>query len=300
MARRAVVERDELFQAANDMAAANKPVTALALIEALGGGSFRTIYKYLAEWEANRPKNTTATNTAEVPESVQNALLNTWRVATMEAAKEVIAVKQKAAEEVKAAQDKFDEALEAIQKLEAESEQDNAQIEQLKAKVAELEQSVSQLSNDNAAARATAEQLRHQVKSQQVELDRVHKDQEQDRTKHRERMEKLLADHAAAQDKTSKQIEQLQTAVADGQKKLEQTERDRLETVLKLEQSTLNLEKSEQKAQAAQQGQEQAIKERDAAVTEAAELKGQSAALKSQNTELLAALAEPKRKGKTD
>ncbi|MBX9725294.1 MAG: DNA-binding protein [Candidatus Obscuribacterales bacterium] len=275
------------------MAAANKAVTALALIEALGGGSFRTIYKYLAEWEASRPKNSTATNTAEVPESVQNALLNTWRVATMEAAKEVIATKQKAAEEVKAAQDKFDEALEAIQKLEADSEQDNAQIEQLKARVAELEQSVSQLSNDNAAARATATQLQHQVKSLQTELDRAHKAADVERNLSGERLEKLSADHAAAQDKASKQIEQLQTAVADGQKKLEQTERDRLETALKLDQS-------EQKAQAAQQGRDQASKERDAAVTEAAELKGQSAALKAQNTELLAALAEPKRKGKTE
>ena len=123
----------------------------------------------------------------------------------MEAAKEVIAVKQKATEEVKAAQDKFDEALEAIQKLEADSEQDNAQIEQLKARVSELEHAVSQLSNDTAAAKATAEQLRHQVKSQQVELERVHKDQEQDRIKHRERMEKLTAEHAATQDKTNKE-----------------------------------------------------------------------------------------------
>ncbi|MGZ2974690.1 DNA-binding protein, partial [Pseudomonas aeruginosa] len=92
------------------------------------------------------PKNSTATNTAEVPESVQNALMNTWRVATMEASKEVIAAKEKAAEDVKAAEDKFEEALDAIQKLEADSEKDNAQIEQLKARVAELEQSVSQLS----------------------------------------------------------------------------------------------------------------------------------------------------------
>jgi len=43
------------------------------------------------------------------------------------------------------------------------------------------------------------------VKSQQVELERVHKDQERDRIKHRERMEKLTAEHAATQDKTNKE-----------------------------------------------------------------------------------------------
>src|SRR5208282_2370127 len=110
MARRAVIEREELFRAANDMAADGKPVTALTLLEALGGGSYRTIYKYLKDWEQTREKTTPAATSADVPESVQNAVLSTWRVATMEAAKEVTAVKEKAAEEVKAAQTKLDEA----------------------------------------------------------------------------------------------------------------------------------------------------------------------------------------------
>ncbi|OQR42415.1 hypothetical protein BW261_25900, partial [Klebsiella aerogenes] len=62
MARRAVIEREELFDAANTLAADGKPVTALALKDILGGGSFNTIYKYLAEWETSRPKNAPVTN----------------------------------------------------------------------------------------------------------------------------------------------------------------------------------------------------------------------------------------------
>ena len=296
MARKAVIERDELIETANRMAAEGKQVTALSLLEALGGGSLTTIYKYLAEWEAARPKTAPASGGAEVPDNVQNAFMQTWRVATMEAARETQAAKEKAAEEVKAAQGKFEGALEGIQKLEAQAEQDTAQIEELKARVAELEQSVSQLSNDNAASRATAEQLRHQVKSQQTELDRLHKDFEQDRQAHREQMEKLNADHASAQNKASEQIERLHMDLTEALKKLEQSERDRLEAKIKLEQS-------QQQAQAAEQNRELANKEREASGKEAAALKGQVEALTAQNSQLLATLAsqaQEKRKGKTD
>lgn len=175
MARRAVIDRDELFETANRLAAEGKDVTALALLNALGGGSLTTIYKYLAEWETGRPKTAPAAGGAEIPDAVQNAFMSTWRVATMEAARETAAVKEKAAEDVKAAHKQFEGALEAIQKLEAESENDAAQIETLKQRVSELEPALTAAGNDNAALKATAEQLQQQVKSQQSELDRLHK-----------------------------------------------------------------------------------------------------------------------------
>lgn len=262
MARRAVIDRDELIETANTMAAEGRPVTALALLEALGGGSLTTIYKYLSEWEAARPKSAPAGGATELPDNVQNAFMSTWRVATMEAARETAAAKEKAAEEVKAAQSKFDEALQGIQRLEAQTEQDSTLIETLKARVAELEQLVSNLSNDNAGLKATAEQLRHQVKSQQ-------------------------ADHATAQNKATEQLERLRGEASELQKKSEQLERDRQAAQLKLEQA-------DKLAQASELSREQANKERETAVKEAAELKGQAEAMKAQNTQLLAALAEPR------
>ena len=181
MVRRAVIDREELFETANTMAAEGKDVTALALLNALGGGSLTTIYKYLSDWEAGRPKTAPATGATEVPDVVQNAFTSTWRVATMEAARETTAVKEKAAEEVKAAQKQFEGALEAIQKLESESEQDATQIEALKGRVSELEAALAAAGNDNAALKATTEQLRQQVRSHQAELERLHKGIEEDR-----------------------------------------------------------------------------------------------------------------------
>jgi predicted RNase H-like nuclease (RuvC/YqgF family) len=174
MARRAVVEREELFKAANTLVAEGKEVSAMAVLNELGGGSLTTIYKYLAEWEAGRSAKISPA-VSEPPEVVKNAFMSTWRVATMEADREVIAAREKADEEVKAAQKQFEGALQAIQRLEADSEADNAQIEELRKRIAELEGALTASSNDKAALKATSEQLQHQVNLQQTELERLHK-----------------------------------------------------------------------------------------------------------------------------
>ncbi|HEY9869422.1 MAG TPA: DNA-binding protein [Candidatus Obscuribacterales bacterium] len=189
MARRAVIDREELFEAADRMAGAGKDVTALALLNALGGGSLTTIYKYLAEWEAGRPKAPQASGSAEIPDAVQTAFASAWRVAASEAARETAAVKEKAEAEVKAAQKKFEEALEGIQKLEAQAEHDSAQIETLKARVLELEEQLSEARREAAGLRAAGDELRQQVKSQQAELERLHKEGEAERTHHHSEQE---------------------------------------------------------------------------------------------------------------
>jgi len=110
MARRTGLDRDEVFETANRLVTEGKPVTANSLLEALGGGSFTTIYKHLAAWQAERPA-ATSTASGEIPVAVQNAFASTWKVAAQEAAREVEAAKAKAAEEVQAAQNQFAGAL---------------------------------------------------------------------------------------------------------------------------------------------------------------------------------------------
>lgn len=285
MARRAVIEKEELFEVANSMVAEGKPVTALNLKDALGGGSLTTIYKYLADWESSRETVSASANGTEVPDAVQNAFLSTWRVAANEAAKQVAAVKEKAAEEVRAAQRKFEEALRAIQKLESDSEQDGVQIEILKSRIAELEQTVSQLSNDNAAARATAEQLRHQVKSQQTEIDRLHKDMERENNAHREQMERLNSEYSNAQAKSVEQIQGLHKEKDAVQHRAEQSDSQ-------IQSMGIKIEHLEKEAQTAQQNLAHSATERDSAMKEASELRGQIAALKEQNAQLVTALAQ--------
>ena len=290
MARRAVIEQEELFDAANKLAADGKQVTALNLRYALGGGSLTTIYKYLSAWESNRPKNAAVTNTAEIPEQVQNAFANTWKIAALEASREVMAVREKAAEEVKAAQVQFEGALEAIQRLEADTERDTATIEELRARVSELEQSVSGLSQEKAAANAKADQLLHQVKSLETQIDKLHNDHQQDRQAHKEQLEKLSSDHAVAQNKSTEQIERLHKEKDEVQRKAEQVERDRQAAQLKLE-------AAEKQIQTAEKARDQATAERDQSSRETAQLKGQLEAQKEQ-IERLTVEVQAKRKTK--
>lgn len=292
MARRAVIDRQDLFKAANAIADEGKDVTALALLDKLGGGSLTTIYKYLSEWLVERPATAPADEEKKVPDQVQNAFMNTWRIATLEAARETTAVKEKAAEEVRAAQKQFEGALEAIQKLELEAEQDAAQIEQLKAKVSELEAALVSAGNDNAALKATAQQLNHQVKSQEAELDRLHNRIENDRLRHQNELAQAHSELAAAQEKANAEHQRLSEHLSTEQKRADQAERDRSETQLKLEQAGKQLTELGERLQAAEHARQAADKEREAAIKQASELKGQAQTLQAQNTELIAKLAE--------
>lgn len=177
MGRRGSISEEQVFEAADALVAQGKEVTPTALLNSLGSGSFTTIYKHLSAWEASRATAVTD-RAAVIPEAVLSAFGAAWRAATAEAGKEVLAVKEQAAEEVGAAKAQFQEALETIERLEAESESDAAQLEAKSAKIAELESALHQSENERSALKAAFEQLQNQVKSQESELARLHKELE--------------------------------------------------------------------------------------------------------------------------
>jgi chromosome segregation ATPase len=275
MARRRAIEADELFETANRLQADGKEVSATALLDALGGGSLRTIYKLLEAWQQRRPA-VVITATDEIPPSVQAAFASAWRQAAQEAGREVLAVKEKAAEEVAAAVKQFQDALDAIDNLEKESEADAQQIDSLKERVAELEAALQKSQTESAAFRATGEQLRQQVKSQEVELERLHGDIDKERTNRQQEIQRISAAAEAAQAKAAEQIESLSRTVAEVQANAQKLENDKGEAQRQLE-----------KMEAASKTDRE---ERDAAKTEASELRGLSDALKTQNAELLSKL----------
>ena len=200
MARRRAIEADELFETASRLQAEGKDVTAVALLDALGGGSLRTIYKHLEVWQQRRPATVT-TAPEEIPAGVLSAFGNAWRLATQEAGRAVVVVKEKAAEEVEAALKQFHGALEAIGKLEAESEADAQQIDSLKERVAELEGALQKSQTDGAAYRAAGEQLGQQVKSQEAELERLHGEIDKERTIRQQEIQRITAAAEGAQEK---------------------------------------------------------------------------------------------------
>lgn len=197
MGRRGSISEEQVFEAADALVAQGKEVTPTALLSSLGSGSFTTIYKHLSAWESSRASAVTD-RAAVIPEAVLSAFGAAWRAATAEAGKEILAVKEQAAEDVAAARTQFQEALQTIERLETESEADATRLESLSAKVAELEKSLHQSENERAALKATCEQLQHQVKSQESDLARVHKESESERKRHQEELAEARKDKDAA------------------------------------------------------------------------------------------------------
>lgn len=161
--RRPAINKEELFRAANDLVADGKRVTATALLDELGGGSLRTIYKYLAEWQQGPGQEQANNQETELPDSVLAAFKAAWRAATAEADRAAASVREKAAEEVKAAEGKFVDALDAIERLESQADQNAQRIEELSAKVAELEASLHASEVEKSALAATNKQLENQM-----------------------------------------------------------------------------------------------------------------------------------------
>ncbi len=178
MGRRGSITEEQVFEAADALVAQGREVTPTALLNALGSGSFTTIYKHLSEWEKSRT-SAGAERSAAIPDAVLSAFGAAWRAASAEASKEVVLVREQAAEEIKTAKAQFQEALQTIERLESESEADSTRIETLSAKVTELQESLHKSENEKTALNATLEQLQRQVKAQAEELERVRKEKEQ-------------------------------------------------------------------------------------------------------------------------
>lgn len=285
MGRKAFFTKEEIFQAADTLVAEGKEVTATTLLDILGGGSYTTIYRHLKDWQQERPELVVPNKPAEIPEQVQTAFTSAWKVAMNEAARETAAVKEKAADEVKAAQRQLEEALGQIDRLESDSEVDHERIEGLSARVAELGAALQKAQNDTTSYKATAEQLKLQVRSQESELERMHAELDKERTKHRQELEKLTQAAEAAADKAAQEIEALKNAAR-------QMEKEKDETQSKLEATQKELEKSDETSRSDRA-------ERDAAIKEAAQYKGQLDSLQTQNKDLLGRLAEGKPGPKT-
>ncbi|MBA4075225.1 MAG: hypothetical protein C0508_09295, partial [Cyanobacteria bacterium PR.023] len=153
----------EIFEAADTLAAQGHEVTAQTLFKVMGGGSYTTVYKHLEAWRESRPALVNPVVAMDLPEPVQTAFVAAWRVAASEAAREVSAIRDKAAEDVKAANKQLHEALEQMGRLEAEAEADTNEIEGLKERNGELEAIAKKAETENAALAAKAEQLEYQV-----------------------------------------------------------------------------------------------------------------------------------------
>lgn len=301
MGRKALFSEEEVFQAADALAAEGKEVSATALLTALGGGSLTTIYKHLAEWRANRPAGSTGVIPLEIPELVQGAFSAAWRAAVNEAGREIAAVREKANEEVKSAQRQFQEALESIARLESEAEADGTKIEMLTAKVEELESTLRKTENERSGLAATVDQQGQRIKSLEADLGRVRQEAETERKRHEVELERSRSDADAERKRHAEELSQVNKAMAAAQasatSEIEKLRKSLSESQLAGERSSLERDEALKRAEKAEKEAGEAKKEREVSVKESAQLRGKVEALSTQNSELLSRLA-PKSKDK--
>jgi len=211
---RALFSAEQVHEAADALSAEGKEATALALLSRLGGGSLTTIYKHLISWREARQQQSSYSTQNTIPETVQaafaTALGRAWSAAASEAAKEIAIAKEKAATEVQTATKQFDEAMQAIERMEEQADQDATKIEGLTDRLAQTEAALQESETEKAGLKATSDQLRNQVKTLETELERVHKD-----------FDSLRDDSRIEKEKVDLQLQQLEQELQSSRKEKE-------------------------------------------------------------------------------
>lgn len=231
MGRTAAHTQEQVFEAADKLAANGQEVTPNALRDLLGRGSYSTFVRQIDLWQRAR-QAAPAPVILEMPESVKVAFSQCWQAAAGEAGKEIAAIREKADAEIKGTKRRLDEAIAAIEQLEGEAEADTARMETVEAALA-TERMTSQQATTDAVAReaalsATVDQMREQIEAQQAELGRVHVEVEAARGQHGAEITRLTADFArqlAEQTATLKanqgEADRLRGQLADAEGKLD-------------------------------------------------------------------------------
>lgn len=179
MGRKALHTQEQVFEAADRLAASGQEVTPSSLREALGGGSLTTIYKHHEAWAASRAARP-APVIIEMPDAVKQSFAQCWQAAASEAGKEIAAIREKADAEIKGVKRRLDEAVASIAQLESEQEAEASRVETLERQLTD-ERAADQARATEAAAReaglsATAQQLADQLATLKEELRLAHDD----------------------------------------------------------------------------------------------------------------------------
>ena len=232
MGRNAAHSQEQIFDAADKLAANGQEVTPNALRDVLGRGSYSTFVKHIDAWQQAR-QAAPAPVILEMPESVKAAFAQCWQAAASEAGKEIAAIREKADAEIKATKRRLDEAIAAIEQLEGEAEADTARLETAEAALAANRAAAQQAATEAAAREAglsaTADQMRQQIDAQQAELARVHGEAEAARNQQTAEIARLTADfsrhlveQSAALQSSQADADRLRGQLADTVQKLDE------------------------------------------------------------------------------
>lgn len=163
MARTATITKADVFDAAEKLKSAGKPVTQVSVREILGGGSFSTIGPLVREWEAAQVDSQEAREIL-IPDAISlmfsEVVGRLWKTATNEAALGVEAARRELEDLRRDAASEVKEAQEAIGVVEAERDAAVVSIATLTTDLAASQAQIARLQADllsQSEARARAE-----------------------------------------------------------------------------------------------------------------------------------------------
>lgn len=233
MGRIAAHTQEQVYEAADKLAASRQEVTPNALRDLLGRGSYSTFVKHIDAWQKTR-QSAPVPVIIEMPESVKAAFSQCWQAAASEAGKEIASICEKTDAEIKATKRSMEEAIAAIEQLEIEVEADASKLETAEADLAAVritsQQAATNAAACEAALSATADQMQQQIEAQKDELARVHTEAEATRKQHAAEIIRLNADfsrqfaeQASALQSIRGEAERLRGQLAEVNEKLDNT-----------------------------------------------------------------------------
>lgn len=230
MGRIAAFTQEQVFEAADKLLETGNEVSPNSLRDLLGRGSYSTFVKHIETWQRAR-QEAPAPVAIEMPESVKAAFAQCWHAASTEAGKEIATIREKADAEIRAAKRSVDEALAAIEQLEAEAEADATRQEALEQQLSTERAAHAQATTEGiareAALTATTTQMRQQIEAQEAELVRVHRESDDLRSQLIEAQERI--DTVSARER--KLIEEVAQAKAEAARLVDDLKRQKAQSV---------------------------------------------------------------------
>jgi chromosome segregation ATPase len=275
MGRKAFFTRDEVFAAAEALAAQGEEVSVRTLHAYLGGGSFSSVMKYLTDWKSTRV--TSEAPRTDMPPSVNGFFEAAWKAATAQASKDLALEREKAAQLVDDAEMRVAETIGALEELENKNNELQEKLEAAATKLAVAEASIFKLSNEKTALAASSGEVKDQLKNAQNHLDKLQMSYDQLQKKHSDDINGLQKQHSEEIRKFTMDVAKLE-AGRDSAK--EEAEKNRERIITAVEESKIAIGKMESKL-------EIAIADRDLMTKQNAELSGRLDAVERQNKDLL-------------
>jgi chromosome segregation ATPase len=269
--------KEQVFAAADAIAATGENVTLRTLRGYLGGGSFGSLDEPLRQWKAER-KQRPEVSDFEMPPAVIASFESTWRIATAEALKDVAAVKEKATAEVEEIEAQRQEVIGLMQDVENERDELRDKLAEVERALSNSESKASLLAIEKATLTGITGELKNKIEQLERNLEKSHHAYEARERQHAEELNRLLGAQSAEISVLKIEMTKLEAACNSAKDEAHKYQE-------RLIVATDEMKATEQKLVGKL---DVATQEKDAANKKAYELSGRLEELDRQNKELLA------------